>query len=53
VIQPDALVLLDTNVLVELVRGKTAGLRIDDRYGLRVYPARSATASDYRSTSRN
>ncbi len=34
-IPPDSLVLLDTTILVDLARGKTAGEKIDERYQLR------------------
>ncbi|HEX8392812.1 MAG TPA: PIN domain-containing protein [Longimicrobium sp.] len=39
-IPPGALILLDTNVLVQLVRGNAAGKRIDSDYGLGVRPDR-------------
>jgi tRNA(fMet)-specific endonuclease VapC len=35
VIAPGRLILLDTNVLLHLIRGRQAGRWIDERYGLR------------------
>jgi predicted nucleic acid-binding protein len=35
VIPPDRLILLDTNVLLHLIRGRAAGRWIDERYRLR------------------
>lgn len=37
-IPPDRLILLDTNVLLHLIRGRAAGRWIDVRYGLRGRP---------------
>lgn len=39
-IPPERLVLLDTNVLIHLVRGNAIGRAIDARYGLRARPER-------------
>jgi len=39
-ISPDRLILLDTNVLIHLIRGDAIGAAIDERYGLRNRPER-------------